>query len=428
MTTGIIWFTTDLRLHDNEALTIALKNNEQIVPVYCLDQEQFRQEQFGFRRMGARRLQFLQETLLDLDAQLRALGSGLMILYGKADEVLPAFVSSYQARTVYAKKEIVPEEKAVQARVEKALWKVNAVLEVFSTSTMYHPQDLPFGVSHIPDLFTSFRKKVEKETVVRPVFDVPGSISSPVIPVLKLPSLSELGFELQTTDDRTVFPFKGGETQALQRLQDYLYTTRSILTYKETRNGLVGVDYSSKFSPWLALGSLSPKWIYHAIREFEKKNGANDSTYWLIFELLWRDFFRFMIKKHGEKYFRYNGISGKHEPAPEGNDKALLSWIEGHTGDDFVDANMKELAATGFMSNRGRQNVASYFINDLKQDWRVGAAYFEQELIDYDPCSNYCNWAYLAGVGNDNRSDRYFDTRKQAETYDKDRSYREKWK
>lgn len=428
MTTGILWFTTDLRLHDNEALTTALKNNKQIVPVYCLDQEQFRQEQFGFRRMGARRLQFLQETLLDLDAQLRALGSGLMILYGKADEVLPAFVSSYQARTVYAKKEIVPEEKAVQARVEKALWKVNAVLEVFSTSTMHHPQDLPFGVSHIPDLFTSFRKKVEKETVVRPVFDVPGSISSPVIPVLKLPSLSELGFETPLADDRTVFPFKGGETQALQRLQDYLYTTRSILTYKETRNGLVGVDYSSKFSPWLALGSLSPKWIYHAIREFEKKNGANDSTYWLIFELLWRDFFRFMIKKHGEKYFRYNGISGKHEPAPEGNNKVLLSWIEGHTGDDFVDANMKELAATGFMSNRGRQNVASYFINDLKQDWRVGAAYFEQELIDYDPCSNYCNWAYLAGVGNDNRSDRYFDTRKQAETYDKDRSYREKWK
>ena len=168
-------------------------------------------------------------------------------------------------------------------------------------------------------------------------------------------------------------------------MQDYLYTTRSILNYKETRNGLVGVDYSSKFSPWLALGSLSPKWIYYAIREFEKENGANDSTYWLIFELLWRDFFRFMIKKHGEKYFLYNCISGKHETAPERNDKVLLSWIEGYTGDDFVDANMRELATTGFMSNRGRQNVASYFINDLKQDWRVGAAYFEQELIDYDP-------------------------------------------
>lgn len=428
MTTGILWFTTDLRLHDNEAFTTALKNNDQIVPVYCLEQEKFLQEQFGFRRIGARRLQFLLETLLDLDAQLRALGSGLMILHGKADEVLPAFVSSYHARTVYAKKEIVPEEKEVQARVEKALWKVNAVLEVFSTSTMYHPQDLPFGVSHIPDLFTSFRKKVEKESVVRQVFEVPDSVSSPVIPVLKLPTLNELGFETPLADDRTAFPFIGGETQALQRLHDYLYTTRSILTYKETRNGLVGTEYSSKFSPWLALGSLSPKWIYHTIRRFEKEHGANDSTYWLIFELLWRDFFRFMIKKHGEKYFLYNGISGKHEIAPERNDKVILSWIGGNTGDDFVDANMRELAATGFMSNRGRQNVASYFINELQQDWRVGAAYFEQELIDYDPCSNYCNWAYLAGAGNDNRSDRYFDTRKQAEMYDKDRSYRDKWK
>jgi deoxyribodipyrimidine photo-lyase len=105
----------------------------------------------------------------------------------------------------------------------------------------------------------------------------------------------------------------------------------------------------------------------------------------------------------------------------------LEQWIKGETNEDFVNANMNELRLTGFMSNRGRQNVASYFCNDLKLDWRYGAAYFEEQLIDYDVCSNWGNWAYIAGVGNDPRPDRYFNIEKQASTYDKNRSYRNLW-
>ena len=109
------------------------------------------------------------------------------------------------------------------------------------------------------------------------------------------------------------------------------------------------------------------------------------------------------------------------------NSLNLEAWINGKTGVDFVDANMIELKLTGFMSNRGRQNVASYFCNDLKLDWRLGAAYFEQQLIDYDVCSNWGNWAYLAGVGNDPRGQRTFNTEKQALDYDKDGAYRKLW-
>jgi deoxyribodipyrimidine photo-lyase len=105
----------------------------------------------------------------------------------------------------------------------------------------------------------------------------------------------------------------------------------------------------------------------------------------------------------------------------------LQNWIEGKTGIEFVDANMIELKLTGFMSNRGRQNVASYLCNDLKLDWRLGAAYFEQQLIDYDVCSNWGNWAYLAAVGNDPRDNRYFNIEKQASTYDTKRKYRNLW-
>jgi deoxyribodipyrimidine photo-lyase len=230
-----------------------------------------------------------------------------------------------------------------------------------------------------------------------------------------------------STDSRAVLPFKGGETEAILRLKHYFFESKSISKYKETRNGMIGADYSSKFSAWLALGSLSPREIYFELKKYEAQFGSNDSTYWLVFELLWRDYFRFMMKKHRAKFFQQNGIQSKGITINKNNILALQSWIDGQTGVDFVDANMLELKLTGFMSNRGRQNVASYLCNDLKLDWRYGAAYFEQQLIDYDVCSNWGNWAYLAGVGNDPRGNRYFNIEKQAQDYDKDKDYRKLW-
>jgi deoxyribodipyrimidine photo-lyase len=207
----------------------------------------------------------------------------------------------------------------------------------------------------------------------------------------------------------------------------YFFETQLISKYKETRNGMVGPDYSSKFSAWLALGCISPRYIYNDLKKYEREFGANESTYWLIFELLWRDYFRFMMKKHNSKFFQQAGIQDKGITVNKHNKQQLQDWIDGNTGVDFIDANMVELKLTGFMSNRGRQNVASYFCNDLKLDWRFGAAYFEQQLIDYDVCSNWGNWAYLAGVGNDPRGNRYFNIEKQANDYDKNRIFQNLW-
>ena len=190
---------------------------------------------------------------------------------------------------------------------------------------------------------------------------------------------------------------------------------------------MIGTDYSSKFSPWLANGCLSPREIYYELKKYEEKFGANESTYWLVFELSWRDYFRFMMKKHRHQFFLQTGIKPTDSPTNHNNQELLNQWINGNTGADFIDANMIELKLTGFMSNRGRQNVASYLCNDLKIDWRYGAAYFEQQLIDYDVCSNWGNWAYLAGVGNDPRGNRYFNIAKQAEDYDSKKQYRNLW-
>lgn len=423
----VVWFKTDLRLHDNETLIKAIAQGDAIVPVYCFDESHFKKSEYGFLKTGKFRTQFLLESLTDLDKNLRKLGSGLIILKGKPEVEIPKVVSRFKANKVVAKREVAFEERQTESKVQEALFKLKCEFQTFSTSTLYHAEDLPFSIKDIPDVFTNFRKKTEKDAIIRPSFEAPIQLLSPTIEAIFLPTLEELGVCFQPIDSRAAIVFKGGESEAIARLNHYFFKTKCISNYKETRNGLIGADYSSKFSAWLALGCISPRFIFRELQQYEKEFGVNDSTYWLVFELLWRDYFRFMMKKHHAKLFKQDGFkSTKLKLFAEGIQK-LQDWIDGNTGIDFVDANMIELKLTGFMSNRGRQNVASYLCNDLKLDWRLGAAYFEQQLIDYDVCSNWGNWAYLAGVGNDPRENRYFNIEKQASVYDKNREYRNLW-
>lgn len=418
MKKSIVWFKTDLRLHDNQALVEAIAHSDEIIPVYCLEDALFQPSAYGFQKISAFRLKFLLESVKDLDQGLRALGSGLLFLKGNPVVEIAKLAAERSVQKVYAKKEVTFEEKEVEAELEKALWKTKCTLETFSTSTLYHAEDLPFSIKDIPDVFTNFRKKVEKEAQVRPMFEKPTVIHSPTIPVLMLPRIETLGLNEEVADERGVLHFSGGETAGLQRLHYYFSESKLVSTYKDKRNGMIGSAYSSKFSAWLALGCLSPREIYAELKKYEQQFGSNESTYWLIFELLWRDYFRFMMKKHRNQFFQQKGIKETEVIQNEHDEESLQRWVSGETGIDFVDANMRELKYTGFMSNRGRQVVASYFCNELKLDWRYGAAYFEQQLIDYDVCSNWGNWAYLAGVGNDPRGKRFFDIEKQAKTYD----------
>ena len=427
MKTALIWFKTDLRLEDNETIVKAILQCEQLIPVYCFDDSHFETSDYGFKKTGSFRAQFLLETLVDLDKSLRKLGSGLLILKGKPEVEISKLVQQYKVEKVFAKREVSFEEKRTEQLVQDQLFKLRCEFETFSTSTLYHAEDLPFSVKDIPDVFTNFRNKIEKETTIRTIFEKPLAINSPEIPKISLPTLKDLGLAAKKIDLRAVLQFKGGETEANNRLKYYFFETKKISQYKETRNGMIGGDYSSKFSPWLALGSISPRIIYYEIKKYELQFGANNSTYWLVFELLWRDFFRFMFKKHQKKMFQVSGITSGKEVPKTVSEKLLNNWINGASGVDFIDTNMIELKLTGFMSNRGRQNVASYLCNDLKLDWRSGAAYFEQELIDYDACSNWGNWAYLAGVGNDPRENRYFNIEKQALVYDKNKVFRNLW-
>jgi len=213
----------------------------------------------------------------------------------------------------------------------------------------------------------------------------------------------------------------------MKRLHHYFFESEQLSKYKYTRNGLIGPDYSSKFSPWLANGSISPRQIYYQVKKYEDEVKSNVSTYWLVFELIWRDFFTYVLLKYGNKLFYKGSINGESPEIDDPNGIKLEAWKRAQTGIPFIDANMKELNETGFMSNRGRQNVASYLIKDLKVDWRKGAAYFEEKLIDYDVASNWGNWSYVAGIGNDPREGRYFNIMTQADRYDKKGDYVKLW-
>ena len=426
MSTGLIWFENNLRVKDNEALFKACINHEKLIAIYCFDPRKFEETKYGFPKTGKFRAQFLIESVIQLQQNLADLNISLLTFQKKPEEIIPEIVEDHQIEAIYFQEEWTSEEKLIIDSLKNKLQNID--FRSFYTQFLFHPEDIPYDdFSKIPKVYTEFRKKCEKYVDVRDEIEIPQQ--KPESNLLKnkskTPNLEDLGLENFEQDSRTAFPFKGGEDEALKRIEHYFWQTKNLAEYKQTRNGLLGKDYSSKLSAWLANGSISAVSIYHEIKKFEQEITKNQDTYWLIFELIWRDFFKYISLKHGNSIFFLSGILNKELDWNFSKEK-LQNWIDGETKEDFVNANMREIAATGFMSNRGRQNVNSFWAKELKQDWRAGAAYFESVLIDYDVHSNWGNWMYNSGVGNDPR-DRKFNIKKQAERYDPNNEYIDTW-
>jgi len=426
MRRSIVWFRNDLRLHDNEALVDALAHNDEVVPLYVIDPRIFEgQTSFGFPKSASFRTNFILQSLHDLRRNLRAMGSDLIVRKGYPEEVVPQIARDLRTAYIYCNRERTKEEVLVQDALEKSLWSIGQEMRYYRGKMLYYTADLPFPVTHCPDSFTAFRKEVEKFVKIRLPLKSPDQIAKLTIDIDpgKIPSMEDFSFASLSQSEM----IKGGESAALSELKYYLWDSDLVSNYKESRNDLLGRDYSSKFSAHLSKGTLSPKLVYAEVMKYEKERSKNKSTYWLIFELLWRDFFRLMAKKHGNLIFLKGGIKQKTNLQLYDNKTLFDKWTTGKTGIPFIDANMRELNSTGFMSNRGRQNVASFLVKDMRINWIWGAEYFESLLIDYDPCSNYGNWNYIAGVGSDPREDRYFNIPVQAKKYDPNGEYILKW-
>jgi deoxyribodipyrimidine photo-lyase len=423
--TSLVWFRNDLRVNDQTALYQATKESEQVIALYCFDPRHFAETQFGFKKTEKFRAQFLIETVHELRRNLEQHHIALLVFHEKPETVIPKLISDYSIEAIYLQKEWTSEETAVTDALKNELKHI--VWHEYYDQFLFHPEDIPYTeFKKIPEVFTEFRKQCEKTVRVK------SRLETPKLPVTNLvenstviPSLSDLGFEAFETHPKTAFPFQGGENQALTRIEEYFWETRKLSVYKKTRNGLVGKDYSSKLSAWLANGSISARTIYWEVKRYEKEIGANEDTYWLIFELIWRDYFKYISLKHGNKIFQLQGILGKNYDW-KFHPKAFQQWTNGQTKEPFVNANMIELQQTGWMSNRGRQNVASFWAKEWEQDWRIAAAYFESMLVDYDVHSNYGNWIYNSGVGNDPR-DRKFNIKRQAEMYDANGAFQKLW-
>lgn len=422
---NILLFTKNLRLRDNESFHQIVQEDLPFLAVYIFDSEVFHQSKFGSKKCGRYRTKFLIETVQDLQRNLAQKSIPFLVKHAKTVEVFEELRQIFDIQTIFCQQEWTSEELELEQRIvqviPQVLWKKSY------SQFLIQPQFVFSVFEKTPLLFTSFRQKIEKNLFVRPEFETENICynKAPIDIKSDRISLQVLGFDEFETDPRTAFPFNGGELQALQRLDYYFTENKLVSRYKETRNGLLGLDYSSKFSAWLANGSLSAVSIYHELKNYEQQFGANESSYWLVFELFWRDFFKYVSLQHKNEIFQKNGIGALQYPT-ETNPSVVELWKAGRTACDFVNANMLELKHTGWMSNRGRQNVASYFCKTLRQDWRIGAAYFEEMLIDYDVHSNYGNWMYVAGVGNDNRN-RIFNTEKQSTIYDPQKKFRKLW-
>jgi deoxyribodipyrimidine photo-lyase len=428
---NLVWFRNDLRVNDNNSLFQACKKSGKVIGVYFLDPRQFETNKYGFKKTEKYRAKFLLETIRNLKNNLAEKNISLLIYHDLPENVVPNLIADYSISTVFLQKEWTKDEINVNRNINDNCNFKNQNSNVEWVESfdqfLFHPDDIPYtDFSKIPEVFTEFRKKCEKDNKIRACVEI---ASKPIENLIEtsnvIPSLEELGLESFKLHKNTAFPFRGGETAALKRMEHYFFETENLSEYKKTRNGLIGSDYSSKLSAWLANGSISARTIYWEVQNYEQEVCKNEDTYWLIFELIWRDYFKYISLKHGEKIFKLEGILGKAYEW-KSNNKALRQWINGNTSEPFVNANMIELQQTGFMSNRGRQNVASYWAKEWEQDWRVAAAYFESMLIDYDVHSNYGNWMYNSGVGNDPR-DRKFNIKRQAEMYDAKGEYQRLW-
>ena len=415
---GLYWFTNDLRLADNRALLEAAARCERLLCVYIVDPLWFRPNRYGLKSIGDSRWQFLQQSLDDLDSALRTLGQQLIVLYQSPLDAMATTITEYGIDAIFRSQNAGYYENQEWQTLQRRYRMLH--FEEHATHTLYNAASLPFPLEQLPASFTQFRKRMEPfedfTTLAAPQW-LP---APPLGAATARPDLPPLGRTLTSPG------FSGGARHAQAHLRDYL-KQRLPSQYKVVRNALDGWENSTKFSPWLAAGCLSAKQVFVAIDQYERDVESNESTYWIKFELLWREYFQWYAHAQQQRLFKLEGIKGQ-ATLTSFYPERFQRWCNGNTPFPLVNACMRQLNQTGYMSNRGRQVVASCFVNELGLDWRYGAAYFEQQLIDYDVASNWGNWQYLAGVGADPRGKRHFDINKQAATYDPEGAFTRRWR
>ncbi|KAK7425287.1 hypothetical protein QQZ08_008184 [Neonectria magnoliae] len=499
----------DLRVADNPILHhLATSKHEftHLLPVFVLPPHQIEVSGFlaegeespyppalsrvgKFWRCGPHRAKFLAQSIWDLKTSLESLESGLALRVGNFAEVVTNIVDSLSCSdnsvaAVWMTEEQSLEEEDDQKAISLACSTNNIDFKLWPDEK-YYIDDRDTGLKNpqdLPDIFTTYRKTQEplrdrpRASLPRPmVASLPPLPPSTWTPPQKLPFVMPNTYEelesrllqplksvlsqppVYPRNAKSAHPFKGGESQAWSRVF-HLVQNGGMVFYQQTRNGLVGLDYSTKLSGYLATGCITARQIHEELLKLENgidpayalcmgfNRGENEGTKAVRFELLWRDYMRLCTKKFGSRLFQLSGFKGgdqyekdwkttdekkaaaDQDPPPARVQKILDRFLEGNTGMGLIDASQRELYHTGYTSNRARQNVANFLSKHLGIDWRYGAEWYESMLVDYDVSSNWANWQYVSGVGNDPRGDaRIFNPVKQAFDYDNNGRFVRTW-
>jgi deoxyribodipyrimidine photo-lyase len=355
------WFRTDLRLNDN----MALASHAAADSLLCLYLMPKPKPWCNITGIGPQRERFLRESLAELKQSLEALGQNLLVLEGSPELVIPHLVERYGITEMSVSDHPGWEEKQSITYLTE---KLTIPVQVHRGNTLFTEHDLPMTLDALPTVFSPFRRRVEK-LAVRGPREAPEQLPPP-------PSAQFDAIPISVNKPHPGLPLPGGRRAGLRRMRQFIWDDEAITEYKLTRNCLDGFSGSSTFSPWLANGSLSVREVAHTIFDFEKARIANESTYWLFFELLWREFFYWRAEVDGKALFMLSGVTGKPRRSPF-EPRNFARWCAGDTNFPLVNALMRQLVATGWMSNRGRQIAASCLINEFDGDWRFGAAFLK---------------------------------------------------
>lgn len=419
----LVWLRNDLRLHDNPLLQAAARaaGETQLAVVYILPGHWQQPDAQGQTRLGFAKTRFLRACLINLQRNLDAHNIRFSLLAGDPVTLLQQWYERQPFR-LYTAPAQAPEEQRWLQDISRF-----ATRHHDETQTLFNPEQLrPLLDGQWPASFTRFRTHLQAQQLT-------DAIAAPEAPATLRAQSAEPPFctlmpwpdhlpQRKPEWSNRVPPghLHGGEEAGLQHLHQYLWQQHAIRHYRDSRNQLCGEGFASQLSPWLAWGALSVRHVWHDIRRWEAQHGASEHSDWLRQELLWREYFHWTLRVKGASLFR--------NPAPAAFcPQRWQAWCLARTGYPVVDAGLRELMHTGFVANRMRQWLASFFIHELGLDWRLGARFFEQHLIDADVASNWGNWAYIAGCGQDPKGGRHFALNAQLEHYDPHLTHLQQW-
>jgi deoxyribodipyrimidine photo-lyase len=407
MTTALWWIRRDLRLQDNRALTTALERAERVVPVFVLDPALWEASPY----VGDKRRAFLLGGLRDLDAQLRARGSRLILREGAPVAALGKLREEVGADVIVAEADVSPYARARDARVAEALPLARTV------GLTVHPPDAVRKQDGDPYVVYTWYSRTWKSLSLPQRADLlPAPEQLPAVPDLAgaaIPDAPALPEDV---------PFPPGSDAAHRRLTTFI--EKKVARYAEDRDRM-DRDGTSRLSPYLRFGMLSAREAVVAAVEARADGGEGAQT-WLD-ELIWREFYLMILYHHPrvrQASFRekYQNLGWENDP------DHFAAWQAGRTGYPAVDAGMRQLRVSGWMHNRARMVVASFLTKDLLIDWRWGERHFMQHLVDGDPASNNGGWQWSAGTGTDAAPYfRIFNPITQGEKHDPRGDYIRRW-